>query len=371
MEQIAEWLEKLGLGQYAKLFADNDIDVSVIPHLTDQDLKDLGISLGHRRKIFAAINEGFASVQPLAEAERAEEPKAPDTPERRYVTVLFSDLVGSTALSTRLDVEDLRNLIAVYQRCVEETVRRFDGFIAKFMGDGVLVYFGYPEAHEDDPERAVRAGLELVAAVKGLQTPERLEARVGIATGLVVVGDVIGSGPSQEQAIVGKTPNLAARLQGVAAPNMVVIAESTRKLLGNLFEFEDLGGKDLKGIAGTERAWAVLRANPVDSRFDAFHTTGVTELVGRQEELELLLRRWSKAVAGEGQVVLPSGEPGIRKVAIDCGVAGTALYRASHALEILLFTAAYRQRAISNHHANGAGCGTHSRRYELTQNSRS
>ena len=313
MEQIAEWLEKLGLGQYAKLFADNDIDVSVIPHLTDQDLKDLGISLGHRRKIFAAINEGFASVQPLAEAERAEEPKAPDTPERRYVTVLFSDLVGSTALSTRLDVEDLRNLIAVYQRCVEETVRRFDGFIAKFMGDGVLVYFGYPEAHEDDPERAVRAGLELVAAVKGLQTPERLEARVGIATGLVVVGDVIGSGPSQEQAIVGKTPNLAARLQGVAAPNMVVIAESTRKLLGNLFEFEDLGGKDLKGIAGTERAWAVLRANPVDSRFDAFHTTGVTELVGRQEELELLLRRWSKAVAGEGQVVLPSGEPGIGK----------------------------------------------------------
>jgi hypothetical protein len=166
VEQIADWLAKLGLGQYAKVFADNDIDVSVLPHLRDKDLKDLGISLGHRRKIFAAINEGFAAVQPLAEADRAEEHVIQETPERRYVTVLFSDLVGSTALSTRLDPEDLRDVIAIYQRCVEETVRRFDGFVAKFLGDGVLVYFGYPEAHEDDPERAVRAGLELVAAVK-------------------------------------------------------------------------------------------------------------------------------------------------------------------------------------------------------------
>ena len=313
LEQIADWLEKLGLGQYAKVFADNDIDVSVLPHLRDKDLKDLGISLGHRRKIFAAINEGFAAVQPLAEADRAEEHVIQETPERRYVTVLFSDLVGSTALSTRLDPEDLRDVIAIYQRCVEETVRRFDGFVAKFLGDGVLVYFGYPEAHEDDPERAVRAGLELVAAVKGLQTPEPLEARVGIATGLVVVGDLIGSGASQEHSIVGKTPNLAARLQGIAAPSTVVIADSTRKLVGNLFELEDLGGKDLKGIEGPERVWAVLRANLVDSRFDAFQTSGVTELVGRQEELELLLRRWTKAVTGEGQVVLLSGEPGIGK----------------------------------------------------------
>ena len=313
MQQIAAWLGKLGLEQYAKLFSDNDIDVAVLPHLSDQDLKDLGVSLGHRRKIFAAINKGIASVQPLAEADRLEEPTIQDAPERRYVTVLFSDLVGSTALSTRLDPEDLRDVIAIYQRCVEETVRRFNGFVAKFMGDGVLVYFGYPEAHEDDPEQAVRAGLELVAAVKGLQTPEPLEARVGIATGLVVVGDLIGSGASQEQAIVGKTPNLAARLQGIAAPNMVVIADSTRKLLGNLFEFDDLGGQVLKGIDGPERAWSVLGANTVSSRFDAFHTTGVTELIGRQQELELLLRRWSNAVAGEGQVALLSGEPGIGK----------------------------------------------------------
>jgi class 3 adenylate cyclase/predicted ATPase len=313
MHQIAEWLEKLGLGQYVKLFAENDIDVSVLPHLSDEDLKDLGVSLGHRRKIFAAINKRTAPVQPSAEAERLAERRVQETPERRYVTVLFSDLVGSTALSTRLDPEDLREVIGLYQRCVEETVRRFDGFIAKFMGDGVLVYFGYPEAHEDDPERAVRAGLELVAAVKCLHTPEPLEARVGIATGLVIVGDIIGSGASQEQAIVGKTPNIAARLQGIAAPNMVVIADSTRKLLGNLFEVVDLGGKDLKGIGGPERAWAVQRPNPVDSRFDALHASGVTELIGRQEELDLLVRRWSKAIAGDGQVVLLSGEPGIGK----------------------------------------------------------
>src|SRR3984957_1637417 len=276
MQQVADWLQKLGLGQYAQTFADNDIDVSVLPHLRDKDLKDLGISLGHRRKIFAAINKGFSSVQPLAEAERPEEPKTTEPPERRYITVLFSDLVGSTALSTRLDPEDLRDVIAIYQRCVEETVRRFDGFIAKFLGDGVLIYFGYPEAHEDDPERAVRAGLELVAAVKGLQTPEPLEARVGIATGLVVVGDLIGSGASQEHSIVGKTPNLAARLQGIAAPSTVVIADSTRKLVGNLFELEDLGGKDLKCSEAPARVWAVLRANLVDGRFDAFQTSGVT-----------------------------------------------------------------------------------------------
>ena len=181
------------------------------------------------------------------------------------------------------------------------------------MGDGVLVYFGYPQAHEDDAERAVRAGLELVAAVSDLKTHAPLQTRVGIATGLVVVGDLIGSGASQEQAIVGETPNLAARLQGIAEPNSVVIAESTRKLVGNLFELEDLGAKDLKGIAGPVRAWAALRASSVEGRFEAMHATGLTALVGREEELELLLRRWSKAKTGEGQVVLLSGEAGIGK----------------------------------------------------------
>ena len=212
-----------------------------------------------------------------------------------------------------MDPEDLREVISAYQKCVAETVQRFGGFVAKYMGDGVLIYFGYPQAHEDDAERAVRAGLELVAAVSDLKTHAALQTRVGIATGLVVVGDLIGSGASQEQAIVGETPNLAARLQGVAEPNSVVIAESTRKLLGNLFELEDLGAQDLKGIAGPVRAWAALRPASVESRFEAFHASGLTELVGREEELELLLRRWSKAKTGEGQVVLLSGEPGIGK----------------------------------------------------------
>ena len=212
-----------------------------------------------------------------------------------------------------MDPEDLREVISAYQKCVAETVQRFGGFVAKYMGDGVLIYFGYPQAHEDDAERAVRAGLELVAAVGGLKTHAPLQTRVGIATGLVVVGDLIGSGASQEQAIVGETPNLAARLQGVAEPNSVVIAESTRKLVGNLFELEDLGSQELKGIAGSVRAWAALRPASVESRFDALHASGLTELVGREEELELLLRRWSKAKTGEGQVVLLSGEPGIGK----------------------------------------------------------
>src|SRR3984957_19466511 len=226
---------------------------------------------------------------------------------------MFSDLVGSTALSARMDPEDLREVISAYQKCVAETVQRFGGFVAKYMGDGVLIYFGYPQAHEDDAERAVRAGLELVAAVGGLKTHAPLQTRVGIATGLVVVGDLIGSGASQEQGIVGETPNLAARLQGIAEPSSVVIAENTRRLLGNLFELEDLGAKDLKGIAGPVRAWAALRQASVEGRFEAMHATGLTDLVGREEELDLLLRRWSKAKSGEGDVVLVSGEAGIGK----------------------------------------------------------
>ncbi len=226
---------------------------------------------------------------------------------------MFSDLVGSTALSARMDPEDLREVISAYQECVAETVRRFGGFVAKYMGDGVLVYFGYPQAHEDDAERAVRTGLELIGAVSALKPNAPLQTRVGIATGLVVVGDLIGSGEAQERGIVGETPNLAARLQGIAEPNMVVIAEATRKLLGNLFKLEDLGAKDLKGIAGPVRAWAALRASSAEGRFEALHGSGLTELVGREEELELLLRRWSRAKTGEGQVVLLSGEAGIGK----------------------------------------------------------
>ena len=312
MQEIADWLEKLGMSEYAQCFAENKIDVSVLRHLTDQDLKDIGVPLGHRRKMLAAISE-VAAVTASEPKVFEPEPKPQETAERRQVTVLFSDLVGSTALSARMDPEDLREVISTYQKCVAEVVRRFDGFIAKYLGDGVLVYFGYPRAHEDDAERAVRAGLELISAVSAFNTSVPLQTRVGIATGLVVVGDLIGAGEAQERGIVGETPNLAARLQGVAESNTVVIAESTRKLLGNLFELQDLGAREVKGIAEPVRAWAALRPSSVASRFEALHTTGLTALVGREEELELLLRRWSKAKTGEGQVVLLSGEAGIGK----------------------------------------------------------
>ena len=312
MQQIAHWLEKLGMSEYAERFAENKIDVSVLRHLTDQDLKDIGVALGHRRKILAAITE-FADAAPaVSKPVLAAEPKTRDSAERRQVTVLFSDLVGSTALSARMDPEDLREVISGYQKCVTETVQRFGGFVAKYMGDGVLVYFGYPQAHEHDAERAVRAGLELIAAVGALRAASPLQTRVGIATGLVVVGDLIGSGEAQERGIVGETPNLAARLQGIAEPNTVVVAESTRKLLGNLFELEDLGAKDLKGIARPAHAWAALRPSSVESRFEALRTA-TTPLVGRDEEMAMLMRRWTQAKAGDGCVVLILGEPGIGK----------------------------------------------------------
>jgi class 3 adenylate cyclase len=317
---VVVWLRSLGLERYEAAFRENEITERVLPSLTQEDLKEIGVGpVGHRRIILEAIatlradTSGKASPADAATTSTAPIIPPEDRAERRQVTVMFSDLVGSTALSARMDPEDLREVISAYQKCIAETVQRFGGFVAKYMGDGVLVYFGYPQAHEDDAERAVRAGLELVAAVSGLKTHAPLQTRVGIATGLVVVGDLIGSGASQEQAIVGETPNLAARLQGVAEPNSVVIAESTRKLVGNLFELEDLGAKNLKGVEGPVRAWAALRPSSMESRFEALHASGVTELVGREEELELLLRRWSKAKTGEGQVVLLSGEAGIGK----------------------------------------------------------
>ena len=316
---IVVWLRGLGLGKYEAAFRENDIDETVLPSLTHENLKELGVaSLGHRVKLLDAIAALRGDTTPRAPSAERTTRSAPSVPpedraERRQVTVMFSDLVGSTALSGRMDPEDLREVISAYQKCVAETVQRFGGFVAKYMGDGVLIHFGYPQAHEDDAERAVRGGLQMVAAIGALKTHAPLQTRVGIATGLVVVGDLIGSGASQEQAIVGETSNLAARLQGIAEPNSVVIAESTRKLVGNLFELEDLGPRDLKGIMGPARAWTALRPSSVESRFDALRASGLTELVGREEELELLLRRWSRAKTGEGQVVLLSGEPGIGK----------------------------------------------------------
>jgi class 3 adenylate cyclase len=319
MSEVRSWLEAIGLAQYADAFEANEIEMDLLGQVDDQILKDIGVSAaGHRLRIRSAIAKMGLVVPPDAKATAAF--NAPEIPaasaERRQLTVMFCDLVGSTALSGKLDPEDLRGVIGIYHRCCTDLIERNGGFVAKFMGDGVLAYFGYPQAHEHDAERAVRAGLALVEAIPELETAitgTSLQVRVGIATGLVVVGDLIGSGEAQERGIVGETPNLAARLQGIAEPKVVIIADSTRRLLGNLFEFQDLGARELKGIAGRSQAWAVLRASSVESRFEALHAAGLTALVGREEESDLLLRRWSRAKTGDGQVVLISGEAGIGK----------------------------------------------------------
>jgi class 3 adenylate cyclase/tetratricopeptide (TPR) repeat protein len=316
MNQVRTWLAAIGLAQYADAFETNDIEMDLLGQLDDRTLKDIGVaSAGHRLRIHNAVAKLATTATPDANEEAPSTAAHPSTvsAERRQVTVMFCDLVGSTALSVRMDPEDLREIISGYHKSVAETVRRLGGFVAKYMGDGVLVYFGYPKAHEDDAERAVRVGLALIEVVGKLSSEEPLRVRVGIATGLVVIGDLIGEGEAQERGIVGETPNLAARLQGIAEPNMVVISDSTRKLVGGLFEFADLGPRDLKGLAGPARAWAALRENSVESRFEAFHGAGLTPLVGREEESDLLLRSWSRAKTGDGQVVLLSGEAGIGK----------------------------------------------------------
>jgi class 3 adenylate cyclase/predicted ATPase len=310
---VAAWLQGLGLERYVPAFRDNEIDWEVLPKLTSEDLREIGITaIGHRRKLLDAVAALGAAV-PAAAVTAPGAPAQVDA-ERRQLTVVFCDLVGSTALSARFDPEDLRELIGAYHHAVAAAVAGFDGFVAKYMGDGVLIYFGYPQAHEDDAERAVRAGLGIIDAVARLDVQSvKLQARVGIATGLVVVGDLIGEGSAQEQSVVGETPNLAARLQTLAEPDAVVIAAGTRRLVGDLFEYRDLGTVEVKGIAAPVPAWQALRQSVVASRFEALHASSMIPLVGRDEEMELLLRRWARAKDGAGQVVLLSGEPGIGK----------------------------------------------------------
>jgi PAS domain S-box-containing protein len=262
---VGDWLRSLGLTQYEAVFREHAIESDILPELSESDLEKLGLPLGHRKLLLKAI----CALGSMAATARGHAPITPGSPprdvaERRQLTVMFCDLVGSTARLARLDPEHMRE-IGAYHHCCAEQITNAGGFVAKYMGDGVLAYFGYPQAQEDDAQRAVRAGLELVAAVGDLKTHAPLQTRVGIATGPVVVGDLIGSGTSHEQSIVGETPNLAARLQGIAEPNCVVIAESTRKHLGRLFELEDLGPKHLKGIAGSVRAWSALRPASVES----------------------------------------------------------------------------------------------------------
>ena len=256
---VAVWLRDLGLQQYEALFRENDLDVEVLSDLTDADLERIGVSFGHRKRLLKAVAAlpGSAAALPAA----TPIPPVAGAAERRQLTVMFCDLAGSTVLSARLDPEDMREVIRAYQDICSGAVARYDGFVAKFMGDGVLAYFGFPRAHEEDAERAVRAGLDIAAVVAKLETRanEKLEVRVGIATGVVVVGDLVGQGSAQEQAVIGETPTLAARLQALAEPGAVVIAESTRRLLGGAFELEPLGPRVLKGFDALVPTWAVLR----------------------------------------------------------------------------------------------------------------
>lgn len=313
---VAAWLRGLGLQQYEQAFRDNAIDAEVLPELTDADLEKLGMLLGHRKRFRKAVvglgpssSHPDASTDDIAAQSRTRELSA----ERRQLTVMFVDLVGSTALATRLDPEDLREIIGAYHRCVADTVANFGGFVAKYMGDGVLVYFGYPQAHENAAEQAVRAGLALVDAVRRLPEPEPLRVRIGIGTGQVVVGDLITAGEGQERGVVGETPNLAARLQALAEPDAVVIGPQTRQLVGDLFEYRDLGVVEVKGFQEPIHPYQVVRESAVESRFEALHGTTPTPLVGREEEVDLLQRHWHRAKSGEGRVVLLSGEPGIGK----------------------------------------------------------
>ena len=342
---VADWLRKLGLEQYEPAFRANDVDAQVLPRLTAEDLICIGVnSVGHRRRLLDAIAAlaGPQSDQPLPGPVPGitGDGRVGVQAERRQLTVILCDLVGSTPLSARLDPEDLRGIIGAYHRCVAEIVEGFGGFVARFMGDGVLVYFGYPQAHEDDAERATWCGLALVDRVPQLNKAEELHARVGIATGLVVVG-----GEVVEHDVAGDTPNLAARLQTVAEPDTVVIAASTRRLTGDLFEYRDLGKIELKGIAMPVPAWQVLRPSAVASRFEALRGSALTPLVGRDEEIDLLLRRWARAKAGDGQVVLISGARH-RQVAYHCRAGRAHPRRAPYPLALFLLALLPRQRTL-------------------------
>jgi class 3 adenylate cyclase/tetratricopeptide (TPR) repeat protein/ABC-type transport system involved in cytochrome c biogenesis ATPase subunit len=313
MRGTAEWLASLGLEEYAQRFAENAIDLSVICDLTEQDLKELGVLLGHRRKILRAIAK-LNGVVP-APIETATAPLLREDAERRHLTVMICDLVGSTALSARLDPEDMNAVMDAYHAACARIELTYDGFIGEFRGDGILAYFGYPRAHEDDAERTVRAGLDIITAVARLETraAEPLAVRIGIATGLVMVGDLSREGALREHAVVGDTPNLAARLQALAEPGTIVVAASTRRLLGDLFHLRDLGRHPVKGIAEPVAAWAVEGVSDSESRFEAVRVAGLTDLIGREDEIDFLLKRQRLAWKGEGQVVLISGEPGIGK----------------------------------------------------------
>jgi class 3 adenylate cyclase/predicted ATPase len=325
---IAAWLRELELERYEQAFRDSDIGGDILADLTETDLEELGVAQGHRKKLLDAIAalsaqecSGMVGSTASHREVRPAEALVKSPVEQRQLTVLFCDLTGSTELPARPDPADFGRIIHAYHRCCREVLRRWDGHVAKSSGDGVLVYFGYPRAHEGDAERAVRAGLDLVEAV-GRLTAEHapLAARVGIATGLVMVGDLIGQGAASEEAVVGETPQLAARLQTLAGPGTVIVAQGTRDLLGGLFEYQDLGMQRLNGFAEPVRCWRVTAESAAEGRFEALRGARLPPLVGREEEINLLQRGWKQARDGEGQVVLLSGEPGIGKSRIALGL---------------------------------------------------
>ena len=318
MTKLQEWLKEQGLEQYAGVLADNDIDFDLLSDLTESDVEKLGLSLGHRRKFLKALAAlQHASCEPQTARLSEAPPAAIETQEaeRRQVTVLFSDLVGSTAMANTVDPEEMSALIRRYQDACAGAIARFDGFVAKFLGDGVLAYFGYPQAQEDAAERSVYAALAIIDSIRQLKGPDGqlLEARVGIATGLVVIGDIIGSGAAREHSIVGETPNLAARLQALAEPNSVLVSQSTHHLLGRQFDYQSLGEQALKGFANPVQVWRVLREAAVASRFAAGRAARSGPFIGRIQEIGLLLDRWKLAKECEGQAVFLSGEPGMGK----------------------------------------------------------
>ncbi len=312
-EELRIWLEAHELASLNDIFAENDIDLEVLPELTEADLKELGLSLGQRRRLMRALRQTASAVNPTDA--KSEAVSHSNRAERRQLTVMFVDLVGSTAMSTRLDPEEMGELIRLYQNTVAGEIARFDGHLAKFMGDGILAYFGWPKAHEDEAERAIRVGVAIVSSVARLQNVHELQlaARIGIATGLVVVGDLIGEGAAQEEAVVGDTPNLAARLQEIARSGEIAVSEQTYRLAQDAFSFRDLGDHDLKGMGKPTRIFAVIGERAGHSRFEGRSGGRTGSLFGREQELGLLYEQWSQAVTGEAQGVVLLGEAGIGK----------------------------------------------------------
>ena len=317
---LAEWLGRHGLGQYAQTFVENNIEFSILPDLKEDDLEKLGVSLGHRKKLLRAIEALTAEHQPAGSttsiSNAAELPSSllqQREAEFRQITVMFCDLVGSTQLSQTLDPEDLQKLIDAYRGECSTAIGRYGGEVARYFGDGVMAFFGWPRAHEDDAHRAVHAALEIVSRVSEVSGPVALACRVGICSGPVVVGEIANSTASWSMDAVGETPNIAARLQTLAAANTVLISESTRRLVSTAFDLQDLGPQELRGITEPVHVHRVHAAKNAASRFEAAHAESLTPLTGRSSELSLLLDRWKKVKEGDGQVILLSGIPGVGK----------------------------------------------------------